>query len=77
MTTNDNNAGNMDECHLTEAPVVTAGSTKVADSTTPWPLQGIGEPHENDVLCGRGGGTNNRKFLAFPPLVPLLSTSVL
>jgi len=49
----------MDECHLKEAPVVTAGSTKVADSTTPWPLQGIGEPHENDVLCGRGGGTNN------------------
>jgi len=38
---------------------VTAGSTKVADSTMPWPLQGIEEPHENDVLCGRGGGTNN------------------
>ena len=77
MTTNDNNAGNMDECHLTEAPVVTAGSTKVADSTMPWPLQGIEKPHENDVICGRGGGTNNRKFLAFPSLVPLLSTSVL
>ena len=76
MTTNDNNAGNMDECHLTDAPVVT-NSTKVADSTMPWPLQGIEEPHENDVLCGRGGGTNNRKFLAFPSLVPLLSTSVL
>jgi len=58
MTTNDNNAGNMDECHLTDAPVVT-NSTKVADSTMPWPLQGIEEPHENDVLCGRGGGTNN------------------
>jgi len=48
----------MDECHLTDAPVVT-NSTKVADSTMPWPLQGIEEPHENDVLCGRGGGTNN------------------
>jgi len=60
MTTNDNSTGNiMDECHLTEAPVVTAGSTKVADSTMPWPLQGIEEPHENDVLCGRGGGSNN------------------
>ena len=79
MTTNDDyNAGNiMDECHLTETPVVTEDSTKVADSTMPWPLQGIEEPHENDVLCGRGGGTNNRKFLAFPSLVPLLSTSVL
>jgi len=60
MTTNDNSTGNiMDECHLTETQVVTAGSTKVADSTMPWPLQGIEEPHENDVLCGRGGGSNN------------------
>jgi len=49
----------MDECHMTETPVVTEDSTKVADSTMPWPLQGIEEPHENDVLCGRGGGTNN------------------
>ena len=79
MTTNDDyNAGNiMDECHMTETPVVTEDSTKVADSTMTWPLQGIEEPHENDVICGRGGGTNNRKFLAFPSLVPLLNTSVL
>jgi len=49
----------MDECHMTETPVVTEDSTKVADSTMPWPLQGIEEPHENDVICGRGGGTNN------------------
>jgi len=25
----------------------------------PWPLKDIQEPHENDVLCGRGGGTNS------------------
>ena len=24
-----------------------------------WPLRGIKEPHENDVLYGRGGGTNH------------------
>ena len=79
MTTNDdNNAGNiMDECHLTETPVVTEDSTKVADSTMTWPLQGIEEPHENDVLCGRGGGSNNRKLLVSASFVPLLSSSVL
>lgn len=24
-----------------------------------WPLKDIGDPGENDVMCGRGGGTNN------------------
>ena len=27
-----------------------------------WPLQEIKNPHENDVLYGRGGGTNRRKL---------------
>lgn len=27
-----------------------------------WPLREIKEPHENDVLYGRGGGTNHRKL---------------
>lgn len=26
-----------------------------------WPLQNIKEPHENDVMYGRGGGTNHHK----------------
>jgi hypothetical protein len=24
-----------------------------------YPMEGITEPHKNDVLCGRGGGSNN------------------
>jgi hypothetical protein len=30
---------------------------------TTWPLREIKEPHENDVLYGRGGGTNHRTFI--------------
>lgn len=30
-----------------------------------WPLREIKEPHENDVLYGRGGGTNHRKLPKF------------
>lgn len=32
-------------------------TTRIA--TADWPLRGIKEPHENDVLYGRGGGTNH------------------
>ena len=28
-----------------------------------WPRQGIKTAHANDVLYGRGGGTNHRKHL--------------
>ena len=28
-----------------------------------WPCHGIQTPHANDVLYGRGGGTNHRKYL--------------
>lgn len=29
------------------------------EPTPDWPLANIQTPHEHDVLCGRGGGTNN------------------
>ena len=34
-------------------------TTRNKNSKKPWPLTGIKEPHENDVLYGRGGGTNH------------------
>uniref|UniRef100_A0A7S4N5D4 DUF6824 domain-containing protein n=1 Tax=Odontella aurita TaxID=265563 RepID=A0A7S4N5D4_9STRA len=44
-------------------PVATTDSVpaskKKHESSVPWPLRDIKEPHEHDVLYGRGGGTNH------------------
>ena len=39
--------------------------TKSSDEMNPlcWSQKGIQTPHANDVLYGRGGGTNHRKYL--------------
>ena len=45
---------------------MTSNSTKTVrakhQSNKDWPMTGIEDPHANDVLYGRGGGTNHRKF---------------
>lgn len=46
-----------DEAKEKEAPEKKEKSPK--KKTQNWPLREIKEPHENDVLYGRGGGTNH------------------
>lgn len=40
-------------------PTAAAASTVAGEKQMPWPLRDIKEPHEHDVLYGRGGGTNH------------------
>ena len=62
---------------------MTNNSTKTEcaekQSNKDWPMKGIEEPHAHDVMYGRGGGTNHRKFNISPSRIgfQMSRTSVL
>lgn len=48
-----------EDVQLKEELCEETNESKTKSGKEPWPLRDIKEPHENDVLYGRGGGTNH------------------